>query len=107
MTLTHLAFVLAKSDCEAALASLLAELAAAASEEPGCAEFAIHQSSDDPALWFICSSWQSAEALDAHLARGAGRRFVDAVDGLLDEAMDVRSFVRRRPVRAGALAIAA
>jgi quinol monooxygenase YgiN len=107
MTLTHLAFVLAKPDCEAPLASLLAELAADAADESGCVEFAIHQSSDDTALWFVYSSWQSAEALDEHLAHGAGQRFTEAADGLLEQAMDVHSFVRRRPVRAGSLAIAA
>ncbi len=106
MTLTHLASS-AKPDCEAALAARLAELAADAEEEPGCVEFAIHQSSDDAALWFLYSSWQSAEALAEHLDHGAGQRFADAADGLFEQAMDVHSFVRRRPVRAGSLAIAA
>ncbi|WP_169729262.1 putative quinol monooxygenase [Solimonas soli] len=107
MSLTHLAFVLAKPDCTGPLAARIAELAVEAAGEPGCIEFTIHQSSDDPALWFLYSSWQSAEALAEHLEHGSGRHFAEASGGLLEESMDVHSFIRRRPLRADTLAIAA
>lgn len=95
MTVTHLAFVVAKPARGALLGRLLIELAAVAGAEPGCVDFAVHQSTDDPALWFLCSNWQSADALRRHLDAGEGARFAAAVAPLIEQAMDVHSFVRR------------
>jgi len=107
MSLTHLAFVLAKPECTTSLAARLSQLAVEAAREPDCLEFTIHQSGDDPALWFIYSSWRSADALTAHLERGSGRRFAQTTQDLLDESMHVQSFIRRRPAGTGTLAAAA
>ncbi|WP_020649964.1 putative quinol monooxygenase [Solimonas variicoloris] len=95
MTVTHLAFVVAKPARGALLGRLLTELAAVAGTEPGCVDFAVHQSTDDPALWFLYSNWQSSEALRRHLDLGEGARFAAAVAPLVEQGMDVHSFVRR------------
>ena len=85
MTVTHLAFVLAKPARAATLGQLLAELAAVAGEEPGCIDFAVHQSTDDPALWFLYSNWQSPDALRLYLAEGEGARFADTIRAMTEE----------------------
>jgi len=56
----------AKPGQEEIVAALLRELAASAQTEPGCTEFRVHRSLDDPGRFLLFEVYQDAAAFEDH-----------------------------------------
>jgi quinol monooxygenase YgiN len=74
---------------EAELEALLAELAAASREEPGCAAFRVLRA-EEPGELVVLSSFADERALRAHYRTAHFRRYRDRVGPLLARPSDVR-----------------
>ncbi|MFM2083019.1 MAG: hypothetical protein RL380_1710 [Verrucomicrobiota bacterium] len=66
-TVTVIATFQAKPGQETKLRESLLGLLAPTRREPGCLNYDLHQSPDDPAKFLFHENWASKEALDAHL----------------------------------------
>ena len=92
MRITNIAFLRAKTGREAALGDLLIELAELSRGEPGCVEYALHQSPDAPSLWFVYENWRSEQDLESHFRTIHMRRFAQASAALMDGEMKLGLF---------------
>jgi quinol monooxygenase YgiN len=73
---------------QAELRALLNELADGAHGEPDCVSFRV-LSVDDPGEFVLLASWTSEDALSAHYATPAYRRYREQVGPLLARPSDV------------------
>ena len=71
------------------LRQLLAERAAAARAEPGCAGYEVGELLGEPAAFVVVQTWSSAEAMRAHYASAAHASYQHRVDELLARPTDV------------------
>jgi quinol monooxygenase YgiN len=55
------------------------------SKEDGYVNYDLHQGIEDPDTFIFYENWESAAALDAHLATPHLVRFADIMHGLLDD----------------------
>ena len=62
-------------------------------QEPGCLEYALHQSATDPAEFMFYERWESDDALTAHAASTAPHRVV--LRQQLGELVDGTAYVGR------------
>jgi quinol monooxygenase YgiN len=74
----------AKPGEEAAVADLLAKIARASGDEPGCLLFWVHRSLEEPRAFMLYEQYVSEAAFEEHAASDHVRRFVldDAVHRL-------------------------
>ncbi|MFC6633183.1 putative quinol monooxygenase [Microbulbifer taiwanensis] len=90
--LTLVAFIRAKTGMEEELGRRLRALVAPTREEPGCIDYQLHRSNDDPALWMLYENWRSRRDLDLHFETPYLRDFLGSSKALLAEEMDSRFF---------------
>jgi quinol monooxygenase YgiN len=88
--LTVVACLRAGQGAEDELERRLAQLGVGVRKEAGCIDFDLHRSKNDPAAFVLYESWRSRADLDAHFKATYLRDFLDCIDGLLAEAMDLR-----------------
>jgi len=86
---TVLARIKAKPGLEHAVKKQLLALIEPTRAEPGCLGYDLHQNSDDPTCFMFYENWAGAEELDAHLKKPHLKAFLDRVDELLAEPLDV------------------
>ena len=65
--LTLIAYLKAKPEKREALQKVLSGFVAPTRREPGCLEYQLHRSADDPDVFMFYEIWQSREILDEHL----------------------------------------
>ena len=83
--LTVIANMRAKPGKEQELRSALEALVRPTSEEDGYVNYDLHQAVDDPAVFYFYENWESAAALDAHLAKPHLTQFAARIGELLAE----------------------
>lgn len=83
--LTVIAYMKAAQGKEEELRMELEALIEPTSQEDGFVNYDLHQSVADPGTFFLYENWESAEKLTAHFATPHLVRFVEIMDGLLDE----------------------
>lgn len=66
--LTVLAKITAQAGKEAAAKEALEALVAPTLVEEGCIDYVLHQSNEDPCVFYFYENWTSKELLDKHLA---------------------------------------
>jgi quinol monooxygenase YgiN len=74
---------------EDAVEEALRAVAGPSQEEPGCLSFQTFRSMRDARLFFIHSRWTDADAFQKHAELPHTVRFLERVDGLLDQPRDV------------------
>jgi quinol monooxygenase YgiN len=62
--------------------------------EDGCVAYYLHQSIDDPAVFYFYENWASPEMFEAHMKAPHFREFAAKLDDLLDGAIDIRRLRR-------------
>src|SRR4051812_46330449 len=67
---------------EAALREALTSLLAPTRKESGCLSYDMHCAPDDPAKFLFYETWQSKEAIDAHMRSPHIQKLVPRVDEL-------------------------
>ena len=92
--LTVIASMRAKPGKEQALREALEALIAPTSKEDGYVNYDLHQGADDPAVFFFYENWESAQALDAHLATPHLVEFVAKMGDLLDGDLQISRLQR-------------
>jgi len=83
--LTVVAFIKAKPGKEAELQKELEALIPTTRAEPGCVNYDLHRSHDDPASFLFHENWESKAQLDDHLKRPHLTAFLGKADELLAE----------------------
>ena len=81
-TVTVVATFHARPGKEAELRAALIGLLAPTRKEPGCLNYDLHQSPEDPAKFLFHENWTSKAALDAHLQSPQIKALVPRVDEL-------------------------
>jgi quinol monooxygenase YgiN len=71
------------------LRRLLADRAAVARAEPGCAGYEVAELVDEPAAFLVVQTWTSPETMRAHFASEAHASYQHEVDELLARPSDV------------------
>jgi quinol monooxygenase YgiN len=82
MTLTVIASIEAKPDCEAGVEMALRAMLTPTRAEPGCGQYVLHQELETPSRFVMLERWRDAQALDAHLASAHMTQLRRALDGL-------------------------
>jgi quinol monooxygenase YgiN len=59
--------------------SLFSELIAATRKEAGCLEYRLHTKSEEPGLFVFIEEWESAEALQKHMASEHFKRLIPQI----------------------------
>jgi quinol monooxygenase YgiN len=57
--------------------------------EPGCINYDLHQSADDPAVFLFYENWVSRQALDEHLAKPYLLSLQAKADGLFAQPVEL------------------
>jgi quinol monooxygenase YgiN len=81
-----------KAGKEEELAGRLNALVQASRLDPGVITYALHHSTEDPALWFLYERYESQEHLNRHLENKVLRSFLADAATLVDGKVDVRTF---------------
>lgn len=92
--LTVIAHMRAKSGKEQELREALTALVAPTSVEDGFVNYDLHESVEEPGLFYLYENWESPEQLDAHLAAPHLQQFVAVMDDLLDGGLSVNRLRR-------------
>jgi len=61
-------------------------------QEPGCIDYVLHQSADDPSVFLFYENWRSQADLDTHLQKPHLKQFLDKAGALLAEPLDVTTW---------------
>ncbi|TNV13104.1 antibiotic biosynthesis monooxygenase [Buttiauxella sp. B2] len=88
-TLSIIAVLKAKEGKREALKSALQLLISPTRQEEGCLDYALFQLEDSPDLFYMRESWKGQEALDAHVALPHFQVFVQQMDALLAEPLQL------------------
>ena len=83
--LTVIAKNLVKADKIEEAKSALTALIAPTLEENGCIDYVLHQSNDNPQLFFFYENWTDKESLENHLANEHVAAFSQRAEYLLAE----------------------
>lgn len=95
--LTNIAFIRAKKGRGPELGEQLLNLIAPSKAEPGCIDYIIHRSNDDPDMWCVYENWRTAGDLTAHFALPHMVNFINKVPSLVEGDLDLYSFSRIQP----------
>ena len=90
--LTLTATLRAKPGMEEELGRRLSALVEATRKEPGCINYDLHRSNDNPAVWMLYESWGSWADLDIHFATPYLKNFLAHMDEVLAEPYDMRFY---------------
>jgi quinol monooxygenase YgiN len=80
---------------EEAAAAALREVSGPTRAEDGCLGAHYHRSIRDPRLFYVHSRWIDDEAFERHAERTHTVRFIERMDGLVDQPREV---TRTRPI---------
>lgn len=83
--LTVIAYMKAASGKEDELREALTSLVEPTNQEEGCLNYDLHESIEEPGLFFFYENWESAEHLEAHRSAPHLAGVIDKMDNLLDE----------------------
>lgn len=92
--LTVIAHMKAKPGKEQELRDALVSLVAPTSQEDGFVNYDLHESVQEPGLFYLYENWESAEQLDAHLAAPHLTEFAGRLDELLDGGLHINRLRR-------------
>jgi quinol monooxygenase YgiN len=90
--LTLIAYLKAKPEKRDALQKVLSGFVAPTRLEPGCVEYHLHRSADDPNVFMFYEIWQSQEILDEHLKMPYLSDFWERRLDYLETDVELRSF---------------
>jgi quinol monooxygenase YgiN len=88
-TLSIIAVLKAKEGKREGLKSALQALISPTRQEEGCLDYALFQLQDSPDVFYMRESWKGQEALDAHIALPHFQAFVQQMDALLAEPLQL------------------
>jgi quinol monooxygenase YgiN len=94
--MTIVAVFRARAGSEDALRAALRALPGPTREEDGCLNYDLHDSPEEPGLFFFHETWETAEHHRAHLATPHIRHLLTLTPGLLAEP--IREYKGRRIV---------
>jgi quinol monooxygenase YgiN len=60
--------------------------------EPGCINYDLHQSNDNPSLFMLYENWTSKKDLDEHLAMPYLKDLIAKCDDMLSDPVDIALF---------------
>lgn len=86
---TVFALIKAKPGKEDAVRQGLTALLAPTRVEDGCLNYDLHESLTDPGTFRFHENWTSRATLDAHLQSAHIRRFIEQVETLLAEPVEI------------------
>jgi quinol monooxygenase YgiN len=92
---TVVAYLTPRPGKEAALEELLLSLVEPTRKEPGCIDYDLHRSNDEPCVFLYYENWRSKEDLDEHLAMPHLETFFARKEELLAKEIDVKLFTMR------------
>mgnify|MGYP003695168041 CR=1 FL=1 len=92
--LTNIAFIRALPGRSLDLGRELCALVAPTREEDGCLDYEVHQSGDDPDIWFLYENWRSAEDMEAHFDTPHFMAFSERAEALLEGDLTLHRFMR-------------
>ena len=87
--LTLVALIRAKPGKAEELGRRLLALVEPTRAEPGCINYDVHRSNDDPALWIMHENWHSPADLDAHFRTPYLKDFIAHSEEPLAREMDL------------------
>ncbi len=87
--LTNIAFIRAQSGKSDVLGEWLNNLAEPSRQEPGCINYDVHRSLDDPNIWCVYENWRSKADLDAHFELTHMKEFIAAIPTVVEGALDL------------------
>ncbi|RYU95576.1 putative quinol monooxygenase [Emticicia agri] len=87
--LTVIAKILVKADKVEEAKSGLLDLIAPTLKEHGCIDYVLHQSNDNPQLFFFYENWTDRESLENHLANEHVAAFSAKAEDLLAEPAEL------------------
>lgn len=82
---TVVAKVVAKRESAEVVRRELLGLIAPTRNEEGCIEYRLHRDDRDPAVFIFYETWESEARLAAHMESAHFKRYVRAIDGMLEE----------------------
>jgi len=86
------AFLRGRAGKEKELVGRLQALVLASRSDPGVITYDLHQSTDDPAVWFLYERYESQEHLNRHMESAVLRSFLADAATLVDGKIDIRTF---------------
>lgn len=87
--LSLVAFLYAKPGKEAELSARLTALVDASRAEPGCINYDVHQSEDDPTVFVMYENWTERAELDRHFTMPYMQQMVAALPDLLRAPLEM------------------
>lgn len=97
--LTNIAFIRALPGKSLDLGRELCALVAPTREEDGCIGYEVHQSGDDPDIWFLYENWRSAEDMEAHFDTPHFASFSERAERLVEGDLTLHRFRRYTAVK--------
>ncbi|TPK96898.1 antibiotic biosynthesis monooxygenase [Mesorhizobium sp. B2-4-12] len=91
-TVTNLAFFRARPGRTNELGIALMALVEPTRSESECLTYNLHQSVEDPDVWFVYENWKTASGLDAHMHAKHVREFLAAAPTLITGDVELRRF---------------
>ena len=92
--LTVIAHMRAKPGKEDDLRQALTDLVQPTSQEEGFVNYDLHESLEQPGLFYLYENWESAEQLDAHLAAPHLQQFAGSLDDLVEGGLHINRLRR-------------
>lgn len=87
--LTLVAFIFAKPECKDELANRLKSLIDLSRSEPGCINYDLHQSADDPTVFVMYENWYDRSDLDQHFKMPYMQEVMKALPDLLRAPLEL------------------
>lgn len=97
--LTIIAFIRALPGKSLDLGRELCALVAPTREEEGCLDYEVHQSGDDPDIWFLYENWRSEEDMEAHFDTPHFAGFAERAEALVEGDLTPHRFLRYSGLR--------
>ncbi len=82
--------VTAKNGCETELYKTLSEMITPSRAEPGCCEYHITQSNEDPAIFLTYEVFLTMEDVESHVASGHYQNLLKKAENIIAEPPKVR-----------------
>ncbi|TPN22306.1 antibiotic biosynthesis monooxygenase [Mesorhizobium sp. B2-3-3] len=91
-TVTNLAFFRARPGRTHELEMALMALVEPTRSEAECLTYNLHQSVEDPDVWFVYENWRTPSGLEAHMHAKHIRKFLAAAPTLITGDIELRRF---------------
>jgi quinol monooxygenase YgiN len=79
----------AKPGMEETVRAAIEAVIAPTRAEPGCINYDLHQSTDDPSIFMLYENWVSKKVLDEHLAMPYLKELIAKADDMLAEPIGI------------------